>query len=204
MSNCNCKASGRISGNPLCGLCERVCIDVKRIYDGCIMRTQNAGYELSITEASPIGAVYPFSFIRLRSNGNTVVSNLTVTAYDDERSRVRLTSTIPLTVWFTDSASNEFTAQSQVVINRDLLLKIPKGDFAVYSVEVATNVSSRAGIFTSVNTFTASLCISQIVRVVVPAEILVPSYGECVYPGCNEFSDTDLCVGIQVDPSFTF
>ena len=42
----NTKAAGRITGNPMCGLCERVCIEAKKIFDGCGLygRNDNAVY----------------------------------------------------------------------------------------------------------------------------------------------------------------
>ena len=56
----NTKAAGRIYGNPLCGLCERVCIEVKKVFDGCITRIGNIPYTVALSNFTP-GTVQPYT-----------------------------------------------------------------------------------------------------------------------------------------------
>ena len=50
------------------------------------------------------------------------------------------------------------------------------------------------GEFVGDNTFTIDGCMSVILRVVVEAEILVPTYGYCQIPPCQDFAQ-DVCSG---------
>lgn len=183
---------GRITTNPLCGLCEIVCIDARTVYDGCIRRYVNVEYSLPITINS--SAVAPYSFVSVRSNGVTLISNLVVTQYDETRSRVSFTSTIPVTVTYTDANNVQYTALSQIVIDREVLLRVPTQDFTPYSVEVATNILGRTGRIVSTAEAVARACIAQVVRIIVKRELLIPTYGDCVYPECDDFSTS--CQGL--------
>lgn len=71
-----------------------------------------------------------------------------------------------------------------------------------YSVEAATSVVSTIGTFNADNaSVTMTTCIVQIIRIVTVVEILVPSYGYCEYPECEEFADRS-CEGIFERPLF--
>lgn len=194
--------AGKMNGSPLCGLCERVPISVRRILDGCRKVYNNVALEFTVSEFSPSSPIYPFGFLRLLSNGQTSVTSLAITDYDSEKSRVSMLTTTPLTVTFNDSSGNRFTAKTTLTLEREVLLKIPTSDYAIYSIEVATNLSSRVGRFVSPNLIRASCCIIQTIRVVTNAEILVPSYGDVTYPECTEVDNANQCAGISDDPTF--
>jgi hypothetical protein len=197
------KYAGKITCNPLYGLCERVCIDVKRIYDGCVFRDPSDTFTLTLTNFSPAGTTPPYTFVQVRSNGEPVtLSNLTVTAGTDERMRVTYVANIPVTVAFTDSAGVSGTATSVISLNRDILLKVPSDPFVPYAIEAAANVLGNIGTFISDNVVRVTCCVVLVTRVVVRDEILVPSYGECEYPQCREFSDSGICPGLSEVPSF--
>lgn len=183
---------GRITSNPLCGLCEVVCIDARTIYDGCVRRYVNVQYSLPITVNS--SAVAPYTFVSVKSNGVTLVNNLTVATHDETRSRISFTATIPVTVTYTDANNVQYSALSQIVIDREVLLRVPMQDFTPYSVEVATNILGRTGRIVSTAEASARVCIAQVVRIVVKRELLIPTYGDCVYPECDEF--TNSCQGL--------
>ena len=111
-------------------------------------------------------------------------------------------TTTPLTITAVDAQNINFTARSTLSLQRELLLKIPTSDYSVYSIEVATNVSSRNGRFISATELRASCCIIQTVRVVTPGEIIVPSFGNVVYPQCQSMENDNQCNGISTEPSF--
>lgn len=183
---------GKITSNPLCGLCEIVCIDARTIYDGCIRRYSNVEFTLPITVNS--SAVAPYSFVSVKSNGVTMVSDLIVSAYDEQRSRITFTSTIPVTVYYADANNVQYSALSQIIIDREVLLRVPTQDFTPYSVEVATNVLGRRGRIASTIEAVARVCVAQVVRIVVKRELLIPTYGDCVYPECEEVANA--CQGL--------
>ena len=199
-NRCNCKAAGKIKGNPLCGLCERVCIQTKKIMDGCIARFSNVDFIVNIP---PITATQPYTFVEMRASGISSVTNLTVTPLSGTKARLNFTATVPVTVYFTDALGNDDSVNSTVSVNRDIVLSVPQDELVPYSIEVSTNLISRLGSFSGDNTSVAvSACVVQIVRVVRPVEILVPSYGACEYPVCEDYRDE--CEALLENPSFPF
>ena len=42
------RSPGQINGNPLNGLCEKVCIQANKVFDACIKQTQEEGIVLFV------------------------------------------------------------------------------------------------------------------------------------------------------------
>jgi len=62
MSFCNNNSTqdrcpGNINGNPMNGLCEKVCIQAEKIFDACIKQTQLENYTLVLTDFVPANPV---------------------------------------------------------------------------------------------------------------------------------------------------
>ena len=73
------RCPGTISGNPLNGLCEKVCIQAEKIFDAGIIQTRLENYNAVITDPVPANPTYPLTFISARSLSTGVtVSNLNV------------------------------------------------------------------------------------------------------------------------------
>lgn len=197
----NTKAAGRITGSPLCGLCERVCIEAKKISDGCIGRFGNVTFTVTLSDFTG-GMTTPYTFERAVSSGSTTLENLTVTAIRGNRSRVAFDSFIPIIVYYTDAAGVTGTAKGTVTFSRDVVLTVPSDSVVPYSIEATTAISSNIGAFSSdYASVTIICCIIQIVRVVTTVEILVPSYGYCEYPACENYAD-EVCEGVFARPIF--
>ena len=49
-----------ITGNPMNGLTEKVCIQAEKIFDAGIKQTQLTSYALTLTDLSPENPTYPF------------------------------------------------------------------------------------------------------------------------------------------------
>ncbi len=190
--------AGPICGNPLCGLCERICINVRKVFDGCITRYQDRSFTLSFATALP--GVAPLTFVEARTSGQSQISNLIITPIDERRNRIQMDVTTPITVTYTDSTGASFSAASSVTIPRDIILGLPEDSLSPYSIEISTGLASNLGEFTD-GTFVIRTCVVQIVRVVVNVDILVPSYGYCEYPPCEEYSD-EICQGLFNLPIF--
>ena len=60
------KCPGPIKGNPLNGLCDKTCIQVKKVFDACINQTQLSGVTLVLDNYSST-PTYPLTFISARS-----------------------------------------------------------------------------------------------------------------------------------------
>ncbi|MGN1078034.1 MAG: hypothetical protein ACI4ST_05920, partial [Candidatus Gallimonas sp.] len=58
---------GTISGNPLNGLCEKVCIQAEKIFDAGIIQTRLENYGVCPECFTPENPTYPLTFISARS-----------------------------------------------------------------------------------------------------------------------------------------
>ena len=189
--------AGRISGDPTLGLCERVCIKVERIYDGCTEAHESQAFTLELMDVSA-GATPPFVFISAEGSG-TAAFNYTVTPTSGRRSRVSGTVDIPVAVAFSDAYGNQYTATSSIKLNREYLLRLPSNPLTPYRVEVAAVLASRIGSFLSDTVVSVNGCLALTAKVVVDEDILVPSYGNCVYPECDNISDVCSAVSALID-----
>ena len=78
-NNATDRGPGRINGNPLNGLCEKVCVEVKKVFDACMKQTQEDGVVLNLTGNVPANPTYPLTFISARSVSTTgVLQNVQV------------------------------------------------------------------------------------------------------------------------------
>ena len=70
---------GTISGNPLNGLCEKVCIQAEKIFDAGIVQTRLENYTAVPVNFTPADPTYPLTFVSARSTSSIgTVSNVNV------------------------------------------------------------------------------------------------------------------------------
>ena len=200
---------GEISGSALDGLNERICIQVQRVYDSCLQQEQLDKVDVQITsyaqvvnnccncncnetQQSPSAPVEPFSFESCRSSTSNIdVSNLNVERLCDRPcfARVRGYIEIPIEVLFTDSRCVEYIGRGVVRINKDVLLSVPDDSIVPYTLEGLASAICVSGVYRGGNVFRLTICVSIILKVLAQVEILVPSYGYCNIPPCEEFAD---------------
>ena len=191
------KCPGAITGNPLNGLTEKVCIQAEKIFDACIKQTQLENYALTLTDLSPENPTYPLTFVSARSvSAEATVTNLNVERQADKAcARVQATVSIPIEVLYTDAAGVEGSATAIVSINQDVLLYVPCPSIMPFTVKAVASAVAPEGVFNAeTQGFTVSLCITVILKIAMPVELLVPSYGYCVIPPCQEYSQ-EVCAG---------
>ena len=191
------KCPGAITGNPLNGLTEKVCIQAEKIFDACIKQTQLENYALTLTDLSPENPTYPLTFVSARSvSAEATVTNLNVERQADKAcARVQATGSIPVEVLYTDAAGVEGSATAIVSINQDVLLYVPCPSIMPFTVKAVASAVAPEGVFNAeTQGFTVSLCITVILKIAMPVELLVPSYGYCVIPPCQEYSQ-EVCAG---------
>lgn len=191
------KCPGAITGNPLNGLTEKVCIQAEKIFDAGIKQTQLENYTLTLTDIEPATITYPLTFISARSTtSEATVTNLSIDRQADKRcARVQATLSVPLEVLFTDANGVEGTATATVTINQDVLLFVPAPSIIPFTVRgVMSAVVPDATFNAEGQTFTASICVTVILKIAMPVEILVPSYGYCVIPPAQDYSQ-EVCAG---------
>ena len=191
------KCPGFITGNPLSGLTEKVCIQVEKIFDACIKQTQLENYTLTLTNLSPENPTYPLTFISARSlSAEATVSNLNIERQTDKPcARVQATVSVPVEVLYTDAAGVDGSATATVSIAQDVLLFVPAPSIMPYTVRAVASVVAPEATFNATdNTFTASLCVTVVLKISMPVELLIPSYGYCAIPPCQEYSQ-EVCAG---------
>ena len=192
------KCPGPISGNPVSGLNEKVCLQAQRVYDACIKQGQSDGMVLTITDPTPANPTYPLTFISARS----VTSTGTVTAFQVDRlpdkancARVQATIDIPVEVIYTDANGVEGKASSSVTVSEDVILFVPQPSIVPYEVQCVVSAVAPEGVFNAENnTFTADMCITVVLKIVISVDLLVPTYGYCAIPPAQEYTQ-EICAG---------
>jgi len=171
---------GPIQGNPLNGLCEKACIHTKKVFDACIRQMQETDVQLTVTDFTPENPVQPLTFVNVRCVGTDVtISDLVVDRFDDT---------------YTDANGVVGTGNSVISVNADVVLYVPQPSIVPFTIEAFASCLSPDGEYVGDNVFSIDTCLSIILRVVVEAELLVPTYGYCPIPPCQEFTQ-DACSG---------
>ncbi len=198
------RCPGPINGNPLNGLCEKVCVQVKKVFDACMQQSQLNDIVLNITNLTPANPTYPLTFISARSNTSQgVISNLLIEPLPDRQNaaRVRADITIPVSVAYADANGVEGVATSSVTITKDVILNIPSASIMPYNIEAVVSLVSTLGEYTSLNQFTIDLCVSIILKVVMDVELLIPAYGYTPIPPCQDYTQ-EVCAGFFELPMY--
>ena len=179
MSFCNNSSTpdrcpGNINGNPMNGLCEKVCIQTVKIFDACMLQT-SIDATVALTNLSPANPTLPLTFVSGSSTSQTgTITALTITPIADRPGLSRVTATIgiPVQIAYTDANGTAGTGTGTISVS---------------------HVSDY--------TFSITCCVTIILSVQAPVNLLVPSYGYCKIPPCTEFSQ-DACQGVFDLPLF--
>lgn len=207
MSFYTCNRSGNcpgaMSGNPLNGICEKACIQVDKVLDAGLRQIQETNVQVTLTNQNPENPTLPLTFVSAVTNGETTVDNLVVERLTEKPNfaRVSFDAVVPVLVSYTDANGVAGTGEATITIPNDVILFIPQPSIVPYRIEVFGAMSSPTGTWVSDNIFSISACVTLITRVVVQAEILVPSYGYCSPPPAQEFSQ-EVCSGVFELPIF--
>ena len=192
------KCPGTINGNPLNGMCEKVCIQAQKIFDACIKQVQLENYTLTVTSFTPAEPTYPLTFISMRSTGaGTTLTNVSVDRLADKQgcARVQATVNIPVEVVYTDANGAEGVATATISVAEDVLLFVPAPSIMPYKVLAEASAVAAEGSFNQeAGTFTVNSCVSIILKIAIDVEILVPSYGYCAIPPAQDYSK-EVCAG---------
>ena len=118
---------GTISGNPLNGLCEKVCIQAEKIFDAGIIQTRLENYAVTLIDP-PDESTYPLTFVSARSVGAATVSNVTVDRQSDGcNARVQATVTVPMEIVYVDNAGRDGKATGNIVLTEDVIMYVQIG-----------------------------------------------------------------------------
>ncbi|MBQ7879325.1 MAG: hypothetical protein IJ317_01615 [Clostridia bacterium] len=170
---------------------------MEKVFDAGIRQTQLENYALTLTDLTPETVTYPLTFVSARSTtSEATVTNVVIDRQTDRScARVQATVSVPLEVLFTDAAGVEGSATATVTFNQDVLLLVPSPSIMPFTVKaVVSAVVADATYNAETQGFTASVCLTVILKIVMPVELLVPSYGYCAIPPAQDYAQ-EVCAG---------
>lgn len=195
---------GPILNNPLKGLCEKVCIQVKKVFDACLRQQHIENQTLTIQSFEPQNPTFPLTFVSGQSSltDKPFLTNLVVTRFDDRPNfaHISATANIPLDIVYTDADGNQGVAKTVLTMPQDVVLFMPQPSIIPNEIELVASVMVANATFTEANVV-IECCVLMILKVVAETELLVPSYGYCHIPPCQEFSQ-NVCDGFFDMPLF--
>ena len=198
--------------NALSGLCEKVCIQVQRVYDSCLQQEQLDNQRVTLVSYGLVPGCgcgttndqtdaeqgntqpnMPITFESCRSTateGN--IRNLSVERLCDRPcfARVRGQIDVPIDILFTDATCREYIGRGVVTVDKDVLLSIPDESIVPYTIEAMVSAICVSGTYVGNNVFELQICVTVVLKVLAKVEILVPSYGFCDVPPCEEFASS--------------
>ena len=197
------KMPGPLRGNPMNGLCEKASIEVKKVFDACIKQETLQDVTLVMSQIDECEPVAPYKFVSAKSFGVAEVSNLVVTPTIEDPCLAHVTCDvlIPLNIVFTDAKGNKCLGKTIYVASKNLVMRISQPSLIPYSIEATASVFCPEGEFVNNEEISASLCVTIIMKVVMPVDLLVPSYGYSYIPPCQEYTE-EVCSGVFDLPLF--
>lgn len=167
-------------GNFADGLCCRMVIETKRVFDGCEFTDENATLALVTDAQIPQQATFVSARIVQSEFSEYSVS-------PGEGGCCRVCGEIVTVFAVTYSSGGVLTTvRATYRETREVLLRLPTGDSLVpYFIDVSSYMSVASGAIVGANAVSVTGCRLQIIKVTAPVDILVPTYGYCKYPPCT-------------------
>lgn len=187
--NKNCP--GLIAGEQnAAGIRERVCVQVKKVYDACL---QQGVLEDEKVVICPTGGPFtkPLRFIRCRSaKSKGVIKNLRVDRINDRPNfaRVRGIVEIPIVVDFVDDNGVRGSGTAVIRVPKDVVLFVPDDSIIPFEIEATVGATCADGQFINDFRFRLDICFTIILKVIAEVELLIPAFGFCFIPPCEEFA----------------
>ena len=198
----NCKSDkipGPIRGNGgLNGICERVCIQCDKVLDMCMRQETLTDLSVTLTDIEPsAGLTAPYTFVSASAiSSQATITDLIVTPLKDDNcsSRVQCTISVPMQVRFVDANGTRGVGNATISVSRDVVLHTSAPSVMPYSIVASASLYSARGTYDGENNFTLTVCLTPILKVIMQVHLLVPSYGYCYIPPCQEFNE-QVCDG---------
>ena len=190
---CRIKNEGNAANNCI----ERVCIQVKKVYDACLQQEQLDDVRVTlhcIRPQSPTPTP-PFKFVSCRSTEvKGVLRDVRIDPIPNREhfARVRATVEIPIEVVFLDANDNEFTGTAFITVRKDVILFVPDDSVIPFFVDNIVSAICVLGTWINDNTFEITVCVTVILKIVAEVDLLVPAFGFCRIPPCEEFAE-NIC-----------
>lgn len=176
---------------------ERVCVQVKKVYDACLQQEQLDDVRVSLHCIHPLtpAPVPPFEFVSCRSTdvkGTLHDVRIDPIANREHFARVRATVEIPIEVVFLDANNREFTGKATLTVRKDVILFVPDDSIIPFFVDDIVSAICVEGTWVGDNTFSITACVTVILKIVAEVDLLIPAFGFCRIPPCEEFAE-NIC-----------
>ena len=198
---------GRICGDATLGLSERVCIQVKKVYDACMQQEQIDDVRVCVTVIQPCyeAPVPPLEFCSCRSIGvKGTLRDVSICRLCDRENfaRVKATVDIPVEIVFTDATNREFTGKTCISVRKDVILYVPCESIIPFELDNIVSAVCVTGDHVRDNIFDITICVTIILKIVAEVDLLVPAFGFCRTPPCEEFAENvcDDFFGLPIFP----
>ncbi|MGI6213306.1 MAG: hypothetical protein ACOYIQ_01995 [Christensenellales bacterium] len=191
-----CNTSGLLH-NGRDNFCDRVVVNVTRVFDACIKQFAEENVTLKVVFSS---YKPPYTFISGRSI-TTIMQNLTITPIEGSPcSRVKFDLIIPLAIVATNSLGVEVTGEASATASIDVVLRVPNDALTPAMIDCTATVVVLDGSFSS-NNLRCTLCFTIINKVIANVDLILPTAGYPVIPSCEEFTE-DVCSGVFSRPIY--
>lgn len=179
---------------------EKVCIQVKKVYDSCMQQEQLDVRGVQFNDIHPIPSMncpmppitQPLTLCSCRSTDSKgELLGLVVEPLPDRCNfcRVRCTVAIPVEALFEDAEGVRCVGTGCIYVPKDVVLYVPDDSIIPYSVDSLCSCISVTGCQVNENTFNMTLCVTIILKIIADVELLVPAYGFCQIPPCEDFAE---------------
>lgn len=175
-------------GNFTDGLCCRIVIETKRVFDGCAFTDENITLTLVTDRQIPQDA----EFVSVRVTGAEFVD---YTVMPGAGGCCRVSGEVVTRFAVTYSSDGSLvTVPAFYREHKEVLLRLPTGNSLVpYAIEVSAVMTVGGGAVLGANAFSVTGCLLQIVKVTACVDVLIPTYGYCKYPPCTGC----ICPGLR-------
>ena len=111
---------------------------------------------------------------------------------------------IPIQINYIDANGVSGTGTGTLTLHQDIILLLPEASIMPYQVEAVVSVILPEGVFNGTGSdliFNVTTCVAVIMKIVVTAELIVPTYGYAVIPPSQEYNQ-EVCAGFFELPLF--
>jgi len=198
---------GRVNGDAMCGIIERVCVEVKKVYDACMQQERFENITLCVDKVKPKCPPpdLPLSFVSCKSvsaKGKIKDFKITHLTNREHFARVQATVVIPIEVVFTDNEGHEYVGRGEICIHKDVIMFVPEDSIIPFELDNLVSAICVSGTYIGNNCFNITVCVTVILKIVAEVNLLIPAYGFCRIPPCEEFSENvcDEFFGLPIFP----
>mgnify|MGYP000716209772 CR=1 FL=1 len=190
----NPRTPGRIGVEGLRNILERVCIQVNKVYDACLQQETLEDVVIRLIKINTTqNFVPPLEFVNCQSTDfRGKLENTRITRLPDRPNfaRVQTIVNIPIEVVFVDSQGRQGTGTAVIEVPKDIVMFVPDESVIPFRLESIVNARCVSGCFVPGDgiRFKVDVCITIILKIVATVELLVPSFGFCDIPPCEEFA----------------